>query len=164
MKKIILLLLIIFTVNETFAQTDYSGSYSFQEKVNYQKGDKMKPGKEDQGRGGSLKLFKLDDGRYKFWLSLSKGWPSYNMGEVDGFISVVNNKATFSEKNEYSEGDCKIVFTFSNGSVKIEQMSTDSECGFGMGVYADGDYKVKSAGKMKNVELEKMNIGLHCLK
>jgi hypothetical protein len=158
MKKIILLLLIL-SSGKLFAQKDYSGSYSFQYKVFYDKSSEVKPAKDDKGRSGSLKLFRLDDGRYKFWISVSKGWPSYNSGEIDGFIVIKNNKAVFNEKNEFSKNDCKIVFRFSNSIIKAEQQSTDRDCGFGMSVFIDDDYKMQSRIKMKNAELEKMNEG-----
>jgi hypothetical protein len=159
MKKIILFLAIISGPGKIFAQIDHSGSYGFQYKIQYDKSSSEKLGKDEQGRSGSLHLLKLDDGRYKFWLSASKGWPSYNLGELNGFITIKNSKAGYNEKNDYSEAACKIVFTFSANNIKIEQQSTDMDCGFGMGVYTDGDYKSKSANKLKNTDLENMNSG-----
>jgi hypothetical protein len=138
------------------AQVDYSGKYGFQNEIFFDKDSPMKPGKNDQGRMGELTLLKLDSARYKFWLFTSRGWPSYNMGNIVGVISIVNGKAVYREKQDYSDSSCVILFSLHPGGVEIEQKSTDFECGFGHSVYADGEYAKKKGAKLNNNDLEKL--------
>lgn len=160
MKTIFSCLLFLCIITVTEAQADYTGNYHFQSKVYYDKDSEIKPGKDelDLGRMGDLTLLKIDSFNYKFWLSANRGWPSYNQGNLDGIISVKDGKAIFSVLQEYSDSACKINFRFYNNYVKVDQLSTDNDCGFGMNVYADGRYPKKNANRLKNKDLENMYI------
>ena len=69
---------------------DYSGSYGYSSKVVVDPKSKWKPKAEEinQGPSGRLTLLKIANNQYKFWLSVSKGWPNYHSTESDGIIEV----------------------------------------------------------------------------
>lgn len=156
MRKIFYCLILFFISIKIEAQIDYSGNYGFQSKVYIDKDSEWKPNKDelDQGRMGELTLFKIDSVKYKFWLSANRGWPSYNQGNIDGIIDIKRGKAVFKVKQDYSDSSCVIVFVFNNNYLEVEQRSSDSDCGFGMNVYADGKYKRRGIKKIKNAGLE----------
>jgi hypothetical protein len=149
---LIIYLLFAFFAN---AQNDYSGNYGFQMKVYVHKDSEKKPSKEERGQGrmGDLTLLRIEKNRYKFWLSVNRGWPSFNMGELDGFIEVENNEAVYTAKMEFSDSSCAVIFVFSAKSIKVEQSSGSNECGFGHNVYAGGTYKLKTRKAPKNIPL-----------
>jgi hypothetical protein len=148
----IMYLLIVFSAN---AQADYSGNYGYQMKVYVDKDSEIKPSKEERGQGrmGDLTLFRIEKNKYKFWLSVNRGWPSYNMGELDGFIEVENSRAVYNTKMEFSDSSCAVLFVFSAKSIEVEQSSGSNECGFGHNVYAGGTYKLKTRKAPKNIPL-----------
>jgi hypothetical protein len=160
MKNIFLLTLLFCFAGIAKAQVDYTGNYGFQNKVYYDKDSEMKPSKDEinQGSMGSLTLLKIDTNKYKFWLSCNRGWPSFNMGDIDGFIKLDSNKAGFVNAVEYtgSDSSCKLLFFFTAVYIKLNQNSTDNDCGFGHNVYADGKYKKQDAKRIKNAELQRM--------
>lgn len=155
--RIIFLVFLLFYFSEiSRAQVDYSGKYGFQTEIYFDKDSPMKPGKDDQGRMGDLTLLKIDSTRYKFWLFASRGWPSYNMGNIAGVVNIVNGKAVYRMKEDYSDSSCVILFSLHPNHIEVEQKSTDFECGFGHSVYADGEYTKKKGGKLNTKDLEKL--------
>ena len=157
MKKIFFCLILFFFSIHVEAQIDYSGNYSFQDKV-FNPGFEIKPGKDDAGAAGDLTLLKIDSIRYKFWLSVNRGWPSYNQGDIDGIISVKNGNAFFSEKQDYTDSSCKIAFRFFNKYILVDQLSSDIVCGFGFHVFANGKYRKMNSVKIKNPDLQNLYI------
>ncbi len=155
MKKLWLFLLVINSSIVSYSQPDYSGHYGFQMKVYVDKDSERKPTKAEkaQGRTGDLVLFKIDNKKYKFWLSANRGWPSYNEGDLSGTIEVINNKAIFNKKMEYADSSCHLSFVFYPTYIVVDQKSRDTECGFGMNVYTDGKYNKKNNHRLTNTEL-----------
>lgn len=139
MKTVLALLFFSFSCFNVFAQTDYTGIYSFSFPVNREMSD-LKPSKEDGGPSGQLIVAKMNGGNYSFWLSVNRGWPSYNNGFISGKIQVKNENAIFSQQDEYSNGTCVLKFTFKQGLIEIVSDGYE-HCGFGHAVYADGNYK-----------------------
>ncbi len=85
-------------------------------------------------RSGSLDFSMEKGGR--FYLDLSRGPPSYNMGSMDGFSKVKNNYIEYSY-NDF--GYCKMfIFVFKTHSIVAQD---GDECGFGHAVYGTGIYK-----------------------
>jgi hypothetical protein len=76
-----------------------------------------------------------------FELSCNRGAPSYNLGYAYGRFALANHIGVY-HVSYWSEGECNIVFTFETESVHVEQIGLDFDCGFGHGVYADGDYSL----------------------
>ncbi len=119
------------------SQTDYSGSYGYTLKP---LADAPKVAKNN-GPSGNLVLLKMDNkNKYRFWLDVGKGWPSYNIGATDGTITVVNDTASFDNSYVGGERTCIIHFTLSKSKVTISAGASGIDCDFGNGVYADGDY------------------------
>ena len=160
MRKIFLFISIVFASVNVEAQIDYSGNYHFQFKVYVDRNSPLKPKRDEisQGRMGDLTLFKIDSVKYKFWLSTNRGWPSYNQGNIDGIIDVKDAKALYKGKQDYTDSSCIIVFHFYKSYIEVEQKSSDSQCGFGFNVYADGKYGKKANTKLKNAGLEDLYI------
>ncbi|MEO6612280.1 MAG: hypothetical protein ABIT05_06065 [Chitinophagaceae bacterium] len=134
-RNLITSLLFLWTVT-CFAQKDLSGTYSYAFKP------EGNPPKEavDAGRSGKLVLLKIDDNKYRFWLDVGAGWPSYILGETDGTLSFVNDTASFDNTFEGASNPCILKFRYNEGTIIINGFSTSYDCGFGNGVNADGDY------------------------
>ncbi len=135
--KISLAIFCVLFGTAALAQTDYSGSYGYSGKV---PDGAPKEGK-NTGPTGSLVLLKMDNNnKYRFWLDINKGWPSYNNGATDGTLILVNDTASFDNSYEGSSRSCLLHFTVSKNKVSILSGATGFDCDFGHGVHADGEY------------------------
>jgi len=117
------------TNNDT--ATDYAGVYEY--------------GKDmEKEPVGQLTLYKQTADTYLFYLDVNRGAPSYNMGSVYGKLTVKDGKATYNNQSDYADKPCKLDFAFTGNTIKVTS-GADIDCGFGNGVYADGDFnKTKS--------------------
>lgn len=136
MKKIVFFSWLLIAILTATAQTDLSGTYSYSFKP---QGD---PPKEaiNHGPSGKLVLLKMDNNKYRFWLDVTLGWPSYNVGETDGTLIFKNDTASFDNTFEDAANPCILNFKVSGSTISINAQSTSFNCGFGNGVNADGDY------------------------
>jgi hypothetical protein len=152
MKKLFLLPILLALHFAAIAQTNLSGTYGYSFKP---EGD---PPKEavNAGPSGKLVLLKMDNNKYRFWLDVTVGWPSYNLGETDGTIIFVNDTASFDNTFEGAEKPCILKFRVNGTTININAMSTSFNCGFGNGVNADGDYaRLKEQPALNNAWLRK---------
>jgi hypothetical protein len=152
MKKTVLSSILLIIALTATAQTNLSGTYSYSFKP---QGD---PPKEavNHGPSGKLVLLKMDNNKYRFWLDVTIGWPSYNVGETDGTLTFVNDTASFDNTFEDAEKPCILKFKINGATININSMSTSFNCGFGNGVNADGDYsKLKEQPLLNNAWLKK---------
>jgi hypothetical protein len=117
-------------------QVNLTGSYgySFPAREDAPKEEKK------NGPTGNLTLVKLDGNKYRFWLDVNKGWPSFNQGMTDGTIVFKNDTASFDNTFEGAEDPCLLRFKAKGNVININSMSSSFNCGFGNGVNADGDY------------------------
>lgn len=70
-----------------------------------------------------------------------------NEGAADGTATIEGDTAIFSPDEN---GECKITIKFvRRGTIEVAQLGTDSECGFGFNVNADGAYIKLSNAKPK---------------
>lgn len=60
-----------------------------------------------------------------------------NAGQAEGVANIDGIDATFSPE-EFEK--CKFTMKFTGGKLIVKQFGTDMDCGFGMGVSADGTY------------------------
>jgi hypothetical protein len=120
----------------SFSQSNFSGIYSYSFKA------AGNPPQEhvNEGPAGSLSLLKMDGNKYRFWLDVNIGWPSYNQGIVDGTLTWKNDAAFFEVNFEGDEHPCQLYFKKKGNMITIDSRSTSFNCGFGHGVSADGDY------------------------
>ena len=140
MKSLCVLVFSLLCFIQAQAQNDFTGIYSFSYPLRGIEGYSIKPTKEDGGPSGEIILAKKSETLYAFWLSANRGWPNYNNGFVTGEINVVNGKAIYKQKSDYSTDSCILLFSLKPNAVKIDNTQTMG-CDFGMGVSADGDYK-----------------------
>ena len=82
----------------------------------------------------------------KFLFYGNRGKPSYNMGSIEGEAVLKAGIATF-ENNEY--GDCAFQIKFRDDGLEALYLDDKNECGFGFGVYLEGDYKKTNSDKPK---------------
>ena len=98
----------------------------------------------------------MDGNKYRFWLDVTIGWPSYNSGETDGTIAIVNDTASFDNTFEDAIDPCILKFKVENQSILISSASNSFNCGFGNNVSADGEYtKLKVQPVLNNDWLKK---------
>lgn len=128
------------------AQVNYSGAYGYAYKPH------GNPPKEyrNEGPTGDLVLLRIENNTYKFWLDLNKGWPSYNMGEASGFITLDHDSASFDNTFEGAEGKCILHFKVSAAKVKVSTDANSFDCGFGNAVVADGNYQKQTKQPVLN--------------
>lgn len=112
---------------EGYSSENIGGVYAFGEDI-------------EKGPVGSVLVYPLTDSSALFFMDVNRGAPSYNMGQMQGEIKMINNTGRF----EY-EGDehfsCALKFEFSPNLLKVRTVDGQDECGFGFGVRADYDYK-----------------------
>lgn len=63
-----------------------------------------------------------------------------NAGQAEGVATIDGIDATFSPEDFEK---CKFTMKFTGGKLIVKQFGTDRDCGFGMGVSADGTYAKK---------------------
>lgn len=86
---------------------------------------------------GNIKIYPLSDTLLLFHLAVSRGKPSYNSGELTGYIEMENITRGIIHILD-DQIDCKLIVTFNHLELKIEV--ENDECGFGGGVTANGTY------------------------
>ena len=82
----------------------------------------------------------------KFQLEIHRGAPSYNSGFIAGEFSLQGSKGQF-----YSDrfGECEINFHFEANQVYLHESQAKSDCGFGHGVHANGQFTLIDGGVPK---------------
>lgn len=92
--------------------------------------------------GGILRIIE-EAGETRFQLELWRGAPSYNMGWLEGKLSVKDAKASFVKRE--ADWICQIDFVFDGTKATLRQVEgTGAGCGFGHAVSADGVFIRKS--------------------
>jgi len=117
---------------EMVTEIDVTGTYELE-------GAAHENGEDIYGPFGILYVRKEEGQRYEIALSISRGAPSYNSGELKGILTLKAGKMVFSEVIE-NEMNCIVEFTFDEKGVAVEQNLSVEEpyCGFGYGVQAIG--------------------------
>jgi hypothetical protein len=150
MKKFLLTTSLSLSILLIFAQPDYSGSYGYSFPVQ----DEQPKSESAKIPSGNLVLLKMEGNKYRFWLDVTIGPPSYNRGETDGTIIFTNDTASFDNTYEDATHPCILKFKIARNTITINSVSTSFNCGFGNGVNADGDYaKLKVQPPLNNVWL-----------
>jgi uncharacterized protein YdeI (BOF family) len=156
MKKLLIAIFAILVSVPVLAQKDYSGAYGYSLKPSKNTGNE----KNATGPNGNLTLLKIENNKYRFWLDVTIGWPSYNSGETDGTITIVNDTASFDNTFEGAASPCILKFSISGSVITLNSLSSSFNCGFGNGVHADGEYtRLKSQPIMNNEWLKKQYQG-----
>ena len=97
-----------------------------------------------RSRNNEIRILALGGGKLKVKFDLSHVYgPAesgmVNTGEATGEATIENNVAIFSTADSPK---CKITMTFlPSNKLKVVQQGSDSDCGFGQNVTADGTYR-----------------------
>jgi uncharacterized protein YecT (DUF1311 family) len=146
-KKRVLLLL-------TKTKSNYSFGNYFVEPTGYYEIGKNEADKDGEiyGMFGTVKVKKIDNSRISIHLFACKGAPSYNSGTAIDTIEIKDNIAIYTTEDDPT---CRIILTFSNLGVMVEQFDEDPNfaCGFGHAVDAYGFYKRTSYSTPTDKEL-----------
>lgn len=136
MKKILITALLSLWTVISYAQTNLSGTYGYSFKP------EGNPPKEavNAGPSGKLVLLRMENNTYRFWLDVTIGWPSYNVGETDGTIRVDHDTAFFDNTFEGATQPCFLQFRIAGNTININSISNSFNCGFGNGVTPVGAY------------------------
>lgn len=146
MKRIVIAVMCSLLSLVAVAQQNISGTYSYKLKAT------GTPSKTEKiaGPTGKLVLLKMEGNKYRFWLDVTVGAPSYNAGETDGTITFVNDTASFDNTFEGASQSCILKFKITNNTIRINSQSSSYNCGFGNGVTADGNYTRKKTQPLIN--------------
>ena len=96
------------------------------------------------GAGGQVTVYPESNSTILFHLYQNRGEPSFNMGDLYGRVTITNGTGVFFNK-DYPGSTCKFRLTFVGEKLIIETLESKDECGFGGGVYADGEFTRTSA-------------------
>ena len=131
----------LFTTIETIAQTRKSVS-----------GTEV-TGTFRNASGSEFSILALGKGKLRISFSgvypykTANGEATANMGEASGEAEIAGDTANFRPEDTEQ---CTITMKFLPGRrLKVMQKGTDAECGFGVNVSADGNYKKVSSIKPK---------------
>jgi hypothetical protein len=95
-----------------------------------------------RGAGGTVLVKQLSKDKIEFDLDCNRGAPSYNMGAARAVVDLKDGIAVW-RTTEFT-GPCELKFEFNRNLVVVSQDGSDSDCGFGHGVYCGGTYRLKS--------------------
>lgn len=96
---------------------------------------------------GKGKLRVAFSGVYNY--KMRNGKAMANLGEARGEADITGDTVIFMPED--TEEKCRITMKFlAGGRLKVRQQGSDSECGFGANVSADGNYKKISGAKLKS--------------
>ena len=123
--------------SNNFKSLKYSGVYRF---GSY--GDTIQT-----GPGGQVIIYSVSNDSVLFYIDISNGPPSYNMGSLYDKLYIISDKCTFNKKFDYCVGSCIWSFVFDNDVLTIKTIENGYDCGFGGNVIADGVYKKISSSQ-----------------
>ncbi len=93
------------------------------------------------GGGGQIIIYAESDDTVLFYIDLSVGAPSYNMGMLYDRFPVKSDKCVYYKKCDFCISPCKWSITFNDSSLIIETIDHGYDCGFGGNVIPDNIYK-----------------------
>jgi hypothetical protein len=102
------------------------------------------------GYYGKIQVLKYLENKIIMSFLFCKGAPSYNSGS---FIDTLNYEDNIAVYRPQVYSKCRIEFAFSKKGVNVKTNEYDSECGFGMGVVANGFFKKKSSEQPEIIDL-----------
>lgn len=116
-----------------FQTTKYAGVYKY--------GDSP-----EKGPTGQIIIYPESDDSLLFYIDISRGAPSYNMGNLYDRVKIKSNKGIYYVKYEENDNACNFSFVFTGDKLTIKTVNGGNDCGFGGNVSVDGQYyKVKNA-------------------
>ena len=99
----------------------------------------------EKGPTGQVTVYQEPNGSILFYINISRGAPSYNMGNLYDRVKIKSNKGIYYYKDEEENESCSFSFVFTNDKLTITTLNNGYNCGFGGNVIVDGEYyKVKN--------------------
>lgn len=86
---------------------------------------------------GTLLIGNVKQDSFDFALTIVR---SSHTGAIEGQAVITGNKARFSRK-EFEQKPCVLLFELKGDTIRLEQPSSNFDCGFGARAYADGIYE-----------------------
>jgi hypothetical protein len=100
----------------------------------------------EKGPTGQITIYPESDDSILFYIDISRGAPSYNMGNLYDRVKIKSNKGIYYVKYEENDNPCSFSFIFTSDKLTIKTENDGFDCGFGGNVSVDGSYyKVKNA-------------------
>jgi hypothetical protein len=87
----------------------------------------------------SVKIHYTNTGKILFYLEASTGKPAYNIGSSYGWLSLNKKTGNYEYIPKDTIEDYNLEFIKKGNTLTIKTLHGD--CGFGHGVYADGNYQ-----------------------
>ncbi len=128
----------------TAVPTNYAGStYAVDPSGIYQLSFKTKSSNNPIGK---IEVLKLADSKMIVNLHYVGAPPGKNMGIIKDTLLAKDNQVVYTTEEDTS---CRVVFTFFQRGVRVEQLSAGSSfaCGFGRNVHVDGFYERTGSSK-----------------
>jgi hypothetical protein len=104
-----------------------------------------------EGPSGEVTVYPETNSTILFYLYKNRGEPSFNMGDLYGRVTITNGTGVFNNAN-YPGSNCKFKISFSGEKLNIETLEGKEDCGFGGGIYADGEFTRTSTKKPEYFE------------
>lgn len=130
MKLVLILLLMLLSVSgygqaikNDFETTKYGGIFQY-----------------ELGRSGAygrILIYPESDTTVLFYIDISKGAPSYNMGSLYDRMRIMNDQAIY----ESGTSDCRWTFLFAENRIIVKTLGQSDDCGFGGSIIADGVFE-----------------------
>ena len=101
-----------------------------------------------KGSIGSVTVYPETDSTILFYVDISKGAPSYNLGQLYDRIKIKDGEGVyFSTAFDYTDEKkgCKWQMTIKKQMLTIKTLENCYECGFGANVIGDNQYTLKNS-------------------
>jgi hypothetical protein len=100
----------------------------------------------EKGPTGQITIYPESDDSILFYIDISRGAPSYNMGNLYDRVTIKSNKGIYNVRYDENDNPCSFSFVFTSDKLTIKTENDGFDCGFGGNVSVDGVYyKVKNA-------------------
>lgn len=158
LKKLTLLmfattLYLLFAANQSFGQTSRSAVSGAEATGTFRSYFSGKA----RGSYDEIKIQALGKGKLKvsfdllYPFTMANGEIMPNLGNAQGEATISGDTAVYTGGADLP--NCKITIKFVKpGTIQVKQSGTDANCGFGVNVTADGNYKKFSNAKPKFTE------------
>jgi hypothetical protein len=94
----------------------------------------------EDGPTGMITVYEESDESILFYIDISRGAPSYNMGNLYDRVKIKSNKGVYYFKEGENDKPCSFSFVFTDNKLTIKTINDGYDCGFGGNVIVDGEY------------------------
>ena len=104
--------------------------------------------KAKKGSIGSVTVYPETDSTILFYIDISKGAPSYNLGQLYARLKIKDGEGIYFSTdfdNTDEKKGCKWQMTIKKQMLTIKTLEDCYECGFGANVIGDNQYTLKNS-------------------